>query len=176
VNLKVWKPGKSIAVYEMIILYEGRAKETTIILRKLIPTGFKVWGVAQRGFLLRWNWHIPGDKNGPVGVRTPRELRGTKKAGKGGNKTQAIVLHLIGQLLKPPTSSGYHVYLDNLFVSTKFVKYARLRGIAVTGTCRDNGGIIQELLDLKKKDKKDIIPWGETYSMPTESGKICQVK
>jgi hypothetical protein len=41
-------------------------------------------------------------KNGPVGVRTPRELGGTKKAGNGGNKTQAVVLHLIKRLPKPP--------------------------------------------------------------------------
>jgi hypothetical protein len=100
---------------------------------------------------------VPGDKNGPVGVRTPRELGGTIKAGKGGNKTQAVVLHLIKRLLEPPQGSGYHVYLDNLFVSTKLVEYARAQGIGVTGTCRDNRGVIQELLDLKKSDKKDII-------------------
>jgi hypothetical protein len=37
------------------------------------------------------------------------------------------------------------------------------------------GGVIQELLDLKKKDKKDIIKWGETYSIPTSNGKVCYV-
>jgi hypothetical protein len=68
---------------------------------------------------------MPGDKNGPVRVRTPRELGGTIKAGKRGNKTQAVVLHLIGRLPKPPTGSGYHVFLDNLFVSTKLIEYAR---------------------------------------------------
>jgi hypothetical protein len=51
----------------------------------------------------------------------------------------------------------YHVFLDNLFISTRFIKYARTQGIAITGTCRDTGGVIQELLDLKKSDKKDII-------------------
>jgi hypothetical protein len=50
------------------------------------------------------------------------------------------------------------------------VKYAYSQGIGITGMCRDNGGVIQELLDLKKKDKKDIIKWGETHSMPTENG------
>jgi hypothetical protein len=114
-------------------------------------------GSGPTGFLLCWNWHVPGDKNGPVGVRTPRELGGTIKAGKGGNKTQAVVLHLISRLQKPPPSSSYHVFLDNLFVSTKFVDYARAQGIAITGTCRDTGGVIQELLDLKKSDKKDVI-------------------
>jgi hypothetical protein len=173
--MDVWKPGRDLAVDEIIVGYEGRAKETTTVPNKPTPTGFKVWAVAQRGFLLCWNWHVPGIKNGPVGVRTPRELGGTIKAGKGGNKTQAVVLHLIGRLPKPPTGLGYHVFLDNLFVSTKLVEYARAQGIGVTGTCRDNGGVIQELLDLKKSDKKDVIKWGTTYSMPTESGKVCQV-
>jgi hypothetical protein len=108
-------------------------------------------------------------------VRTPRELGGTVKAGNGGNKTQAVVLHLINKLPKPPKGSGYHVFLDNLFISTRFVKYARSLGIGITGTCRDNAGVIQELLDLKKKDKNDVIPWGETYGMPTVDSEVCQV-
>jgi hypothetical protein len=118
---------------------------------------------------------VLGNKNGPLGVSTPRELRGTIKAGKRGNKTQAVVLHLIKQLPKPPKGSGYHVFLDNLFISTRMVKYARSQGVGITSTCRDNGGVIQELLDLKKKDKRDVIKWGTTYSMPIENGTVCQV-
>jgi hypothetical protein len=45
----------------------------------------------------------------------------------------------------------------------------------VTGTCRDTGGINKELLKLKKKDKKDVIPWGETDSIPTPNGQVCHV-
>jgi len=90
-------------------------------------------------------------------------------------QTQAVVLHLIDQLPDPPLGSGYHVYLNNLFLSTKFVEYARTRGVAVTGTYRETGGVIHELLALKKKDNKDVIPWGETYSMPTKNGKVCQI-
>jgi hypothetical protein len=37
------------------------------------------------------------------------------------------------------------------------VKYARSIGIIVNSTCKDIRGVIQELLDLKKKDKKDVI-------------------
>jgi hypothetical protein len=110
-----------------------------------------------------------------VGVRTPRELGGTKKEGKGGNKTQAVVLYLLNRLPKPPQGSGYHVYLDNLFVSTRFVQYARSKGVAITGTCRDTTGVIKKLLELKKKDKKDIILWGETYSMYTPNGEVCHI-
>jgi hypothetical protein len=82
---------------------------------------------------------------------------------------------LVKQLPKPPKGSGYHVFLDNLFVSTRIVEYARSQGVGITGTCRDNGGVIQELLDLKKEDRKDVIKWGMTYSMPIENGQVCQV-
>jgi hypothetical protein len=164
-----------LAIDEIIVRYEGRAKETTTVPNKPPPTGFKVWGAAQRGFLLVWNWHIPGEKNGPIGVKTPQELGGTKKAGNGGNKTQAVVLHLIKRLPKPPRGSGYHVFLDNLFVFTRFVEYARSQGVGVTGTCRDKSGIMKELVGLKKEDKKDVIPWGETHSLPTTSGNVCHV-
>jgi hypothetical protein len=91
-----------LAVDEIIVRFEGRSKEITTIPNKPIPTGYKVWGAAQRGFLLVWNWHIPGQKNGPLGIRIPRELSGTIKAGNGGNKTQAVVLHLIKRLPKLP--------------------------------------------------------------------------
>jgi len=173
--LSVWKPGRDLAVDEIIVRYEGRSKETTTVPNKPTPTGYKVWGAAQRGFLIAWNWHIPGIKNGPVGVRTPRELGGTKREGNRGNKTQAVVLHLIKRLPKPPQGSGYHVYLNNLFVSTRFVQYARSQGVAVTGTCRTNAGVIKELLELQKSDRKDIIPWGETYSMYTPNGEVCHI-
>jgi hypothetical protein len=164
-----------LAVDEIIVRYEGRAKETTTVPNKPTLIGFKVWGAAQRGFLLVWNWHIPGEKNGPVGVKTPRELGGTIRAGNGGNKTQAVVLHLIKRLLKPPQGSGYHVFLDNLFVSTRFVEYARSQGVGVTGTCRHKSRIMKELASLKKEDKKDVIPWGETHFLLALSGNVCHV-
>jgi hypothetical protein len=110
-----------------------------------------------------------------VGIHTPRELGGTIKAGNSGNKIQAVVLHLIKRLPKPPKGSGYYVYLDNLFVSTRFVQYARSQGVAVTRTYRITSGVIKELLDLQKSDKKDVIPWGETYSMYTSNGEVYHI-
>jgi hypothetical protein len=89
--------------------------------------------------LICWNWHVPGDKNGPVGVKTSRELGGIIKKGKGGNKTQVVVLYMIGRLQKPPKGSGYHVFLDYLFVSTYMVEYACSQDIAITSKCRIMG-------------------------------------
>ena len=155
-----------------MVRYQGRSRYTTTIPNKPIPTGFKIWGIAQNGFLLSWNWHVPSAQNGPIQVKTPKELGGTK-AGKGGNKTQAVALKLAGQL--PRGGSGYHLFLDNLFVSTRFVQYARSKGISITGTCRTNSGIIQSLLDLKKSDKDDHIPWGQVYSFPTPNREVCHI-
>lgn len=87
VNLRVWKPGQELAVDEIIVRSEGRAKETTTVPDEPTTTGLKLWGVGQRDFLLSWDWHMPRLKNGPVGVRTPRELGGTIKVGNGGNNS-----------------------------------------------------------------------------------------
>jgi hypothetical protein len=69
-----------------MVRFTGRAPEVIIVLNKPIPTGIKVWNLGQRGFLLKWNWHWPGAKFGPVNVKVPRALRGSA-FGKGENKT-----------------------------------------------------------------------------------------
>jgi hypothetical protein len=40
--MAVWKPGQALAVDEIIVRYEGRAKEAITVLNKPIPIGFKV--------------------------------------------------------------------------------------------------------------------------------------
>jgi hypothetical protein len=42
VNIVVWRPGQELAVDEIIVRFEGRAKKTTIVPNKPTPTGFKV--------------------------------------------------------------------------------------------------------------------------------------
>jgi hypothetical protein len=171
VNNQIWKPGRDVAVDETICRFTGRAYEITTVPNKPTPTGIKIWNIGQRGFLSNWSWHAPGKKNGPIGVKVPVELGGSK-AGKGGNKTQAVVLHLLDQLPR----ARYHVYLDNLFTSTKLLEVLRTHGYGATGTCRTNAGVISELVEIKKRDqKKDELPWGTLYSMPTPSGLVNQL-
>ncbi|KAJ0130389.1 Uncharacterized protein HZ326_26508 [Fusarium oxysporum f. sp. albedinis] len=50
-----------------MVCFLGRSLETTTIPSKPIPTGFKVWTMAQRGYFLRWIWLRPGRKFRPVG-------------------------------------------------------------------------------------------------------------
>jgi hypothetical protein len=75
-----------LAIDKIIVRFKGQSKEITTVPNKPTPTGYKIWGAAQRGFLLVWNWYISGQKNGPLGVYTPRELGRTIKAGNRGNK------------------------------------------------------------------------------------------
>ena len=112
--------------------------------------------MGARGFLWFWNWHVPGEKNGPVDTRTPRELGGTIRDGNRGNKTQAVVAKLLQRL--PNEGKGTYVFLDNLFTSTKFLLYLRSLSIGATGTCGTTGGIFKRLIEVKKSDKDDHIP------------------
>lgn len=158
-------PGSDIAVDEMIVRYEGRSHQVTTVPNKPTPTGVKIWGLAQKNFLLSWNYHTPGESNGPVDTLTPVELGGIKN-GKKGNKTQAVVAKLIGQL--PNKGRGYHLWCDNLFVSTRFLEYMRSQiGCGVTGPARTNAGFLQEILDFKASDKNDKVPWGTKKHLHT---------
>jgi hypothetical protein len=60
--------GSIIGVDEAIVGFKGRSRHKITIKTKPTPTGLKVWVLAVRGYLLRWYFHQPGPKYGPVGV------------------------------------------------------------------------------------------------------------
>jgi hypothetical protein len=99
------------------------------------------------------------------------ELGGTKKEGKGRNKTQAVALKLIETL----PGTGFHIFIDNLFTSTKFFELLRARGYSATRTCCTKSSVLSELVDMKKGDKKDVIPWGTKVYLSTPSNKELQI-
>jgi hypothetical protein len=100
-------------------------------------------------------------------VKTLPELKRTAR--KGGNKTQAIVLHLLKQL----SLAWYHVYLNNLFTSYTLIKVLWLKGFSVTGIYKTNTSVISELINIKKNNKgKDEMLWRTLISMPTASGLV----
>ena len=77
------EPGSHLAVDEGMIRYTGRNSEVTYIPGKPTDTGFKVWAVAQLGIFLRWIWHQPGAKYGPIGVERPKKKLPTRGRGRG---------------------------------------------------------------------------------------------
>jgi len=130
---RYWKPGTHLAVDETIVRFTGRAFETVNIPSKPTPEGFKIWVVADQGYILDWLWHAKGDKKGPVDL----DEYWTKD--KGFSKTQAVVLDLLLQELDGKRyfhRNKHIVWLDNLFTSVKLLHQLREEGIGAAGTVR----------------------------------------
>ena len=61
---KYWKPGTYLAVDETIQRFMGRAKEIVNIPSKPTPEGFKIWVLANQGYILDWIYHTKGRNRG----------------------------------------------------------------------------------------------------------------
>ena len=68
----------------------GRAPEIINIPSKPTPEGFKIWVLANQGYVLDWLWHAKGDNKGPVDLNKSFLKEGF-------SKTQAVVLDLLTQ-------------------------------------------------------------------------------
>ncbi|KAF2813863.1 uncharacterized protein BDZ99DRAFT_553863 [Mytilinidion resinicola] len=129
-----WTPGPHLTVDETIQRFIGRASEIVNIPTKPTPEGFKIWVLANQGYVLDWLWHAKGDGNGPVDLDE-------SFLSKGFTKTQAVVLDLLTQR-DPITNQriylpGKHiVWLDNLFSSVKLFERLRELEIGAAGTVR----------------------------------------
>ena len=178
----------------------GRAPEIVNIPSKPPPEGFKIWVLANEGYILDWLWHARGDKAGPI------DLDETFTEEEGFSKTQAVVLDLLTQRdaesnepLYPP---GKHVvWLDNLFTSVKLLTRLRGLGIGGVGTVRTTktereikgGGegdilahvagrkkvkvaaeqINHRLADLKLTHAAQI-EWGTLYAVTLKDGQVME--
>ena len=118
---KLYSPSTYLTVNKTIKRFIGRAPKIINIPSKLIPKGFKIWVLANKGYILNQLQYIRGNK---VGLVNLDEIF-TKE--EGFLKTQAVVLNLLTQrnieldkLLYP---LGKHViWLNNLFISVKLLR------------------------------------------------------
>ncbi|KAF6806764.1 hypothetical protein CPLU01_15868 [Colletotrichum plurivorum] len=163
-----YTPGTGLTVDEAMVRFTGRSTETTTVPNKPTPVGFKVWVLAQKGYCLRWLWHVHGQ--GPYGlVPQARQARGDIEAKKAAlTPTQRVVTTLVALL----PAAGYHVFLDHLFASVRLFRALRRQNIGATGTCRKDGGIDEILVDEKEEEGKGI-PWGKVHCIPTKDGEVC---
>jgi hypothetical protein len=84
-----------------------------------------------------------------------------------------VVVYLLDQL--PP--ARYHVYLDNLFTSTKLLELLRSKGYVAIGTYRIISSVLLELVELKKKGKgKGEMLWGTLHVILTETNQVNQIR
>ena len=189
---KYWTTGTHLAVDETIQRFMGRAKEIVNIPTKPEPEGFKIWVLANCGYVLDWLYHCKGDKNGPVDLDEffTKEL--------GFSKTQAVVLDLLSQ--KGISDRFQHiVWLDNLFTSIRLLVELEERGFGAAGTVRTtrterekreaksgtkaqqkeirkevNRGLDPRLADLKIKHNVQL-EWGKLYACLSEDERVLSV-
>jgi len=146
----------------------GRAPEIVNIPSKPTPEGFKIWVLANEGYILDWLWHAKGDKKGPV------DLDPSFTEDEGFSKTQAVVLDLLTQRdsktnerLYPPRK--HVVWLDNLFTSVKLLTRLRDLGIGGAGTVRTTRTKREEQGDLEGDIKEAATAAGKVKKkVPTE--------
>ncbi|KAK6221199.1 hypothetical protein QIS74_04928 [Colletotrichum tabaci] len=139
--------GSDLTVDEAMTRFTGQS-QTTTIPTKPIPTGFKVWILAQSGYRLLRFWHVHG--NGQYGLvplaRPARDNTAAEAARL--TPTQRVVTTLLTLL---PTAM-YHVFLDNLLASVRLFRALRKQQIGASGTCWKNSGI--DSLHIAEKDAK----------------------
>ena len=86
-----WSIGTHLTVDESIQRFQGRSAATVNIPSKPVPEGYKIWVLANAGYVLDWLFHAKGDKLGPV------DLDDFWTKDEGFSKTQAVVLDLLTQ-------------------------------------------------------------------------------
>jgi hypothetical protein len=59
---RYWKPGTNLAVDECIEGFTGRTNDIVNIPTKPTLIGFKIWVLADQGYVLDLLWHVKGDK------------------------------------------------------------------------------------------------------------------
>ena len=188
---KYWKPGTHLAVDETIQRFLGRAKEIVNIPSKPTPEGFKIWVLANQGYVLDWVYHAKGQNKG----EGPQDICDYWTDDLGFNKTQAVVLDLIAQdgIAKDYT---HILWLDNLFTSARLLTQLNIEGFGAAGTVRTtttrredfeategtqaqrehtepNRGLDPRLAELKTKWNV-ALEWGKLYGSLSEDGKVLE--
>ena len=188
---KYWKPGTHLAVDETIQRFKCRAREIVNIPSKPTPEGFKIWVLANEGYVLDWLYHAKGSKK----ADGPQDLDDYWTKDLGFNQTQAVVLDLVTQdgIAK---NHSHLIWLDNLFTSARLLSQLDLEGFGAAGTVRTtstsreeleakegtkaqkkftepNRGLDQRLADLKTK-WNSALEWGQLYGSLTSNENVMQ--
>ena len=124
-----WKAGTHLAVDKKIQRFIGRSKEIVNIPSKPTPEGFKIWVLANTGYVLDWLYHAKGDSQGPI------DLDDFWTEDLGFSKTQAVVLDLVTQF-GIAGDLQHIIWLDNLFTSARLLRQLKKEGFGAAGTVR----------------------------------------
>ena len=132
ISCKYWTPGKNLAVDESMQRFTGRAKEITTIPSKKHFTGYKIWILADHGYVLLIKFHAKGNGKDDGPYKLDQEWLEM-----GFSATEAVVLDLAismdPTLLEPNKNI---IWLDNLFTRVRLLEALRTVAIEAAGTAR----------------------------------------
>ena len=181
-----WTTGTHLTVDETMSRFMGRTAEIVNIPSKPIPEGYKIWVLANGGYVLDWLYHTRGD--GPVDLDEYWTWWCNLP------KTQALVCELVKQ-------QGIHddcrhmVWMDNLFTSAELLRRLKKEGFGAAGTARTtktareeseavsgtagqketlkepNRGIPTRIAELKTMNANQL-EWGTLQGALTDDGEV----
>ena len=152
-SCKYWTPGKNLTVDESMQRFTGRAKEITNIPCKKHSIGYKIWILADHGYVLCFMFHSKGEGklDGPYRLEPQWQQKGL-------SATEAVVCHLAisvdPYLLKP---NMHIIWLDNLFTKICLLEELRKNRIGAAGTVRPpaNQTPREERIAIAKKKQEE---------------------
>ena len=169
----------------------GRAKEIVNIPNKPTPEDFKIWVLANQGYVLDWRYHAKGQRK----EEGPQGLNDTWTNDLGFNRTQAVVLDLVTQ--EGIARDHFHIlWLDNLFSSSRLFSQLDHEGLGAAGTVRvtttksedleakegtkaqreraePRRGLEERILELRTK-WNSALDWCKLYGSISEDKKVMQ--
>jgi hypothetical protein len=113
-----WLPATHVAIDEAMLPFRGRSEDTVKMKNKPIKEGFKVWVLADLGYVYNWLW-FGGHKNKGAEIirkknwKYPLDNEGTTASFA---PTFAVIIHL-AQLLAASSTRVFVLVLDNLFLN-----------------------------------------------------------
>ena len=184
-----WTIGTHLIVDESIERFQGRSAVTVNIPSKPVPKGYKLWILANAGYVLDWLFHAKGDKLGSV------DLDEYWIKDEGFSKTQAVMLDLLTQQSIADINKHF-VWLNNLFTSARLLSVLRELEFGAAGTVRvtktkrdeyeekhdtaaqkqqkeKNRGLDTRLSVLKLEYGAQL-EWGQLYGAISEDKKVAQ--
>lgn len=130
-------PGSGVAIDEIMIRFFGRSQHTVKMPNKPIKEGYKLYGLAERGYV--W-WFVWSSKR--WGITEFKKHDNLCKTG-------SMVFEMV-KMLPIFEASPYTVYLDNFFTSIPLFRKMREQGVGACGTARPNGEEFPAILKVIK--------------------------
>jgi hypothetical protein len=145
-----YKPSDSVSIDESMICCFGRSSHTYKMPHKPISQGYKLYALADHGYVWYWLW----------ASRAKSMVEVVKQEGL--IMTSSMVYQLLQKLPQEP--GQYTVYLDNYFTSINLFKQLRDEGIRACGITRPSSSTQFDPTLAVLKESTLTTEWNSLYA------------